>query len=303
MTDTSRTPQRIIPSLWFAGDAEEAATLYARIFPGARIGDTQRYPTEGLLDFQQPMAGQVLTIDVELPDLRITLVNASDEFRPNPSASFLVTFDPARDADARESVDVLHAALAEGGVERMPLQAYPFSPYYAWVEDRFGVNWQLMVTEPGASQRPRVVPALTFCGSAQNRCREAMDLYIDTLPDSAWGMVAEYPEQTGPATPGSIMFSEVRLFGQWFTAMDSGAEMPFAFTEGYSLMVQASGQDQLDAFWSALSSVPEAERCGWCKDRFGLSWQVVPDNLGELMSRPNAYATLMGMGKIEIDAF
>lgn len=294
---------RVIPNLWFAGNAEEAGEFYAGIFPGARLGAIQRYPTEGLLDVQQHLAGQPLTVDVELPDLRISLINAGDEFRPNPSAGFLVTIDPERDQDAPAQLEGLHAALVDGGSELMELGEYPFSPRYAWVQDRFGVSWQLMLTEPGTGRRPRVVPALLFSSAAQNRCRDAIDHWVATFPDSEWGTVAEYPQATGPAEQGSIMFSEARILGQSITAMDSGVDMPVSFTEGFSLMVRANGQEELDRWWAALSRVPEAEQCGWCKDAFGMSWQVIPADLDQLMSRPGAYEALMGMGKIEIGRF
>ena len=76
-----------------------------------------------------------------------------------------------------------------------------------------------------------------------------------------------------------------------------------SFTCGVSLMVECDGQAELDRYWEALSAVPEAEQCGWCADKFGLSWQLIPDNLGELMTKPDAFSTLMNMKKIEISAF
>lgn len=331
-TDHDTTDQRIVPCLWFAGSAEEAAGFYADAIPGTRIGSIQRYPTEGLPDFQRELAGQPLTVEVELTDLRITLINAGDQFRPNPSAGFMLTFSADRHDDPRAALDATHAALARGGRELMPLGEYPFAPRYAWVEDRYGVSWQLMLAEDAAptardadghgqepsdaerqaavireqdtgAVRPFAVVALMFCGEAQNRCREAIDAYVDTLPGSEHGVRHEYPQPTGPAPAGAIMFSEATLAGLPITAMDSGVEQPFSFTEGFSLVVRAEGQAELDRLWGALSAVPEAEQCGWCKDRFGLSWQVVPANLDELMQRPDAHATLMGMRKIEIDRF
>jgi len=98
------------------------------------------------------------------------------------------------------------------------------------------------------------------------------------------------------------MYADFRLRDQWFAAMDA-ADQTFTFTPGVSLLVWCDGQEELDRYWEQLSSVPEAEQCGWCVDKFGLSWQLVPDNLNELMTRPDAYATLMGLKKIEISAF
>lgn len=295
--------QRIVPNLWFAGNAEEGGNFYAEVFRGARVGDIQRYPTEGLLDFQKELAGQPLTVDVELPDLKISLINAGNEFHPNPAGNFMINFDPSRFDDAAEYLAQMHAALSDGGTELMPLGEYPFSPKYAWVTDKFGVSWQLMLTDPAGEPRPFVIPSLMFCGPAQNRCAEAVEHYLATIPGSRWGNRFDYPEATGPAKPGSVMFSDFQLAGQWFTAMDSGVEQPFTFNEGFSLMISADGQAELDRLWSALSKVPESEQCGWCKDEYGLSWQVIPANMGELMSRPGAYEKMMSMHKIEIDKF
>lgn len=341
MADTAASPlqgQHLVPNIWCDGSAEEAGAFYTAAIPGTRVGAVERYPTEGLLDFQQDLAGEALTVDVELPDLRITLINAGDEFRPNPSIGFMLTFSRAQHGDAVGVLDRTHAALMEGGTELMPLGAYPFAPRYAWVQDRYGVSWQLMLAEDAAADaasapghgeapseteeragvireqgaadqdgeapaRPFAVPALMFCGDAQNQCRAAIDQAISVLPDSRWGVVHEYPQQTGPAPAGTIMFSEATLAGQQITAMDSGVEQPFTFTEGVSLMVSAHGQEELDRIWETLSAHPESEQCGWLKDQFGLSWQIVPDNLGELMQREGAYAKLMGMKKIVIDEF
>ena len=313
---------RLIPSFWCNANAEEAAQFYAAAIPGAGVGSIVRYPTEGLLDFQKPMAGQPLTVDVELPGLRVSLINAGPEFRPNPSVGLMATFEPSAYGSveaAGAALDAVHDALIDGGSTLMPLDAYPFAPRYAWVEDRFGVSWQLMVgrSAEGAphdaptsdadasvadsAAQPTVIPALMFCGDAQNRCTEATDLYVRTLPGSRVIARHTYPQATGPATADSVMFSLVELTGQPVAAMDSGVEQSFTFTEGGSLIARADGQAQLDAWWAALSSVPESEQCGWCKDAHGLSWQIVPANLDELMTAPGAYGRLMGMGKIDIE--
>jgi predicted 3-demethylubiquinone-9 3-methyltransferase (glyoxalase superfamily) len=115
--------------------------------------------------------------------------------------------------------------------------------------------------------------------------------------------VAEYPEPTGPARAGGVMFSDFTLGNEWIAAMDSGVEQDFSFTEGVSLSVACADQEEIDRLWNALSSVPEAEQCGWCKDRFGVSWQIVPANMDELMQRPGAYQKMMDMKKIEIAGF
>ncbi|WP_256127828.1 VOC family protein [Arthrobacter sp. SDTb3-6] len=184
--------------------------------------------------------------------------------------------------------------MADGGEVRMPLGAYPFSKLYGWVEDRFGVNWQLMLADPGAERRPMLMPQFLFTGPAA-QARQAIDLYTGLLPDSGTGMLVPQP-----ADPDAVMFAEFRLAGQWFSAMDGGTAHDFTFTPGLSLEVNCAGQEEIDALWEVLSAVPEAEQCGWSVDRFGVSWQIVPDNMGELMQKPGAYQRMLDMKKIII---
>lgn len=292
--------QRIVPNIWFDHTAAEAAAFYTTVFPDARVVETVSYPTEGLLDFQQEFAGQVLTVEWEIGGFRFIGINAGSEFRPNPSVSFFVNFDPSSDPEARAHLDELWSALSQGGTALMPLQAYPFSPRYGWVQDRYGVNWQLILTHPEGGPRSFIVPSIMFGHTVEGRSREALDFYTSVF-DGQIGTVVPYPDEAGPSA-GQVMFAEFQLLDQWFTTMDS-ADQDFTFTCGVSLMVYCHGQAELDRYWNQLSAVPKAEQCGWCADRFGLSWQLVPDNLDELMSRPDAYSKLMGMKKIEIAAF
>ena len=303
MSDVSTTSQKIVPNIWSNQRAEEQAEFYAGVFRDFSSEVTGRYPTEGLPDFQKDMAGKPVTVDLQLAGTRITIINAGPEFEPNPSVNFMLNFDPVLYSDASDYLDSVFEKLADGGFVMMPKDEYPFSSKYAWVMDKFGVSWQLILTNPEGEPRPFVMPSLMFCGAAQNKAREAVSSYIDLIPNSSWGMIAEYSEQTGPAEAGSIVFSDFQLAGQWFTAMDSAVEQPFTFGEGMSLMLNAHGQDEIDRYWETLSTVPESEQCGWCKDAFGLSWQVVPDNMDELMSRPGAHEAMMQMGKLEIAKF
>lgn len=295
--------QKIVPNLWFDHTAAEAAAFYAAVFPDARVTDTQFYPTEGLPDFQAEYAGKELMVTFEIGDCSFIAINAGPEFPVNPSISFLLNFDPSVDPAAVEHLDALWAALVEGGKALMPLGEYAHSKHYGWVQDRYGISWQLMLTNPDGEPRPFVTPSLLFGDGVQNRAAEAASYYTGLVPGARVGSDFRYAEQTGPAAPGAVMFTDIELFGQWFALTDSAVEQDYSFTCGVSLMIQCDDQAELDRFWAALSAVPEAEQCGWCADRFGVSWQVVPTNLGELMSKPDAYEKLMGMKKIEVAAF
>lgn len=304
--------QRIVPNIWCQGNAEEAGQFYASAFDDATSWVDSRYPETGLLDFQQNLAGKPLTVAVEIHGSRLTLINAGEEFTPNPSISFFANFDPllfdGSEAQARAVLDAAHRALIDaGGTELMPLGEYPFSAHYAWVQDHYGVSWQLMLRNPAGDPRPFIVPSLMFSGPVQNHAGEAIGLYLDVFRDAfgaaELGGHAEYPEQTGPAAPGALMFADIQIAGEWIAAMDSGVEQDTTFDAGVSLEVRCDDQQQLDRVWNALSAAPEAEVCGWLQDRFGVSWQIVPANIDELMQRPGAFEKLLGMKKLVIADF
>ena len=300
---------QIIPSLWFDRTAAEAIEFYREAFGAAGIPVRERhrehYPTRDLPEFQREFAGEVLGIDFEIADRRFIAINAGSEFRPTPAISFFVNFDPLVFDDARGALDALHARLVDGGLERMPLGEYGFSPHYAWVEDRYGVNWQLMRTDPAGEPRPTIIPSFLFGGAAQNRAAEAVERWLSVFPDSGIGSRVEYPEALTSApdavvAPGSLLFCDFRLADQWFVAMDSGAPQEFGFSEGVSLLVDCPDQESIDRYWAALSRVPEAEACGWCKDEFGVSWQVSPADIESTLSSPGAFQRMGGMKKLDL---
>lgn len=300
----------IVPNIWHDRTAVEAAAFYTSAFREARETARSHYPTDRLPDFQKSFAGEVQTIELDIHGRPLILINADGTFRPNPSAGFMLHFSHHVADDPRAYLDEVHERLSHGATTLMPLDEYPFSAHYAWIEDRYGVSWQLVLAEPDAPARPFLVPALMFCGPAQNTAAEAVAAYTSLFPGSEVGTVATYPEQTGPAVAGASMYSDFRLGAgsddprtdEWFTAMDSGVEQPFTFTEGFSLMVKADGQEELDRLWAMLSTDPGAEQCGWCRDAFGVSWQVVPSDIDDLMERTGGYARLVEMKKIDIAA-
>lgn len=150
----------------------------------------------------------------------------------------------------------------------------------------------------------KIVANLWFNGNAE----EAVDYYLSVFPDSKVLSKTYYPNsmdegladfQQGLA--GKVLTVEFELFGQHFTAINAGPE--FKFTEAVSFAVNCKDQAEIDYYWERLSSVPESEQCGWCKDKFGLSWQIVPENIEELMKQPDAFATMMQQKKIVIDEY
>ncbi|HSW99099.1 MAG TPA: VOC family protein [Candidatus Saccharimonadales bacterium] len=149
-----------------------------------------------------------------------------------------------------------------------------------------------------------ITPNLWFDGNAQ----EAVDFYLSAFPDGKILSTEHYPDSTDDGLAdfqknlaGKVLTIEFELAGQQFTAINAGPE--FKFNEAVSFAVTCKDQAEIDRLWEKLSSVPASEQCGWCKDKYGLSWQIVPENMGELMKKPGAFARMMQMKKIVIADF
>lgn len=268
--------QKIIPHIWFDKDAEEAAKFYTSVFQDGKIISTTHYPEAGQ-EVHGMEAGTVLTINVQMEGYHFTLLNGGPHFTPNPSISFFV------DRKTKEEIDELWEKLSEEGTELMPLNTYPFSPYYGWVQDKYGVSWQLMLFEED-EEIPPAMPSLLFVGENCGNADEAIDFYVSVFRNSRRGMTARYESEIGPNKKDDIAYADFELEGQKFAAMDSGLEHAFTFNEAISLMVMCEDQEEIDYYWEKLSAVPEAEQCGWLKDKYGVSWQITPRGMEEMLN-------------------
>ena len=266
----------ITPHLWYDTQAKEAAKFYCSVFPNSKI--------DSIVELHDTPSGDCDVVSFTLMGQPFMAISAGPLFKFNPSVSFLINFDPSRDERARAHLDALWAALIEGGKALMELEAYDFSKRYGWLQDRYGLSWQLILTDPDGELRPEIVPSLMFTGENAGKAEEAGAFYRSVFDDSRAGYLARYPEGKSPDKAGTVMFSDFRLGNTWFAAMDSAHAHGFGFNEAISFIVTCRDQAEIDRYWAQLSSVKEAEQCGWCKDRFGLSWQVSPLVLEQLMN-------------------
>lgn len=267
---------KIIPHLWFDKEAKEAAEFYTSVFPNAKITATTL--------LQDTPSGDADIVSFELAGQPFMAISAGPLFKFNPSVSFFVNFDPSRDPNGRANLDRLWESLSQGGEVLMPLQEYPFSARFGWVQDRYGLSWQLILSNPEGEERPVIVPSLLFVGGVAGRAEEAINFYLSVFKEgSRMGAMHRYGAGQAPEKEGTVMFADFRLLDQWFAAMDSAFPHPFAFNEAISFIVKCQDQAEIDYYWERLSAVPEAEQCGWLKDRFGLSWQVTPADMDEMM--------------------
>lgn len=272
--------QKITPCLWFEKDADAVARYYASVFDGAEVKNVQTGMTGP--------GGGFSTAEIEMFGQSFFLLAAGHDFKPNPSISFFVNFDPSRDAQAEERLNQLWEKLLSGGKVLMELGTYPFSRRYGWIEDKYGVSWQLILTNPEGDERPVIVPSFLFVGAVAGKAEEAVQFYQSVFKNSKPGIVARYPKGSETDPEGTIMYSDFQLENQWFAAMDSGHPAhAFTFGEGVSLMIQCEDQAEMDYYTNKLSAVPEVEICGWLKDQYGVSWQVVPQKILELQNDPD----------------
>lgn len=261
--------QKITPHLWFDRESIEAAEFYTSTFPNSRIGN--------ITTLHDTPSGDCDIVSFELLGQAFLAMSAGPLFKFNPSVSFMVS------CDTKQEVDALWERLSEGGTALMPLDSYPFSKRYGWVQDRFALSWQLILPDRETGGRPQMVPSLMFVGKNCGRAEEAINLYTSVFKHSKTGSLYRYGPNEGPDKENTVMFADFVLENQWFAAMDSAGDHNFTFNEAISFVVHCDAQEEIDYYWNKLSAAPEAEQCGWLKDKYGLSWQVVPTAMEEMM--------------------
>lgn len=274
--------EKITPCLWFNGQAKEAATLYCSVFANARI--TAQSPIVTAID----VSGQ-----------SITLLDGGPMYTPNPSISFYYV------CEKPEEIDRAWNAFSNGGKVMMPLDSYPWSERYGWITDKYGISWQLALRKGGDPEQ-RITPCLMFTGEQYGRAEEAIAYYTTIFKESKAGDVLRYGKGEKPDKEGNIKHAQLNIYGQRFMLTESAHTHDFTFSEGVSLTVHCETQDEIDYYWQKLTERGgEESMCGWLKDRFGVSWQIIPTILNKIMGDPakagKAAKAFMAMRKLNIE--
>jgi len=261
--------QKITTHLWFDKEAKEAAEFYVAIFgKGSKI--------KNLSKLDNTPSGSVDMVTFELLGREFQAISAGPLFKFNPSVSFLVT------CNTKDEVDALCEKLAQGGTMLMELGAYPFSERFGWVQDKYGLSWQIIYAG-GAGVKQKITPVIMFVGNVCGKAEEAINFWKALFKDAKVDAIMRYGKGEEPDKEGTLKYADFSLFGEEFRAMDSAYEHNFAFNEAISFIVYCNTQDEIDYYWNKLSAVPEAEQCGWLKDKYGFSWQIVPTAMDEMM--------------------
>ncbi|MEN9697780.1 MAG: hypothetical protein RLZ56_1201 [Bacteroidota bacterium] len=251
----------VYPCLWFNGKIKEATEFYCSLFPNHQI-----------------QASNEIISKFQLEGTTIKLLNGGALFSMNYSISFFVK------CTTQEEIEKLWMALSKDGKVMMPLGKYPWCDQYAWVADQFGMSWQLFLG-PLAQGEQKIIPCLLFTNDVFGKGLEAMQYYTRLFPSSTITSQSMYEEGEGQPI-GTLKYGSYTLGNTQFAAMDGPGAHQFAFNEGISFVVECKDQAEIDYYWNALTQDGHEGQCGWLKDKFGVSWQIVPGVLNELMRDP-----------------
>ena len=258
---------KIVPHLWYDREAREAAEFYVSVFKDSKLQD--RSVIEGT------PSGNVDIISFEISGQNIIAINAGPLFMFNDSVSFFYY------CGSESEIDRIYKLLSEKGSVLFPLGKYEWSRKYAWVRDRFGLGWQLDIDDINSKQK--IVPSLLFVNEKSGRIKEGLTFYTSVFKTSRSIMEVPYGNQTG-GTGNDLLFAQFSVEGFIFNAMSSNVKHDFDFNEAVSFMVNCETQDEINYYWEKLTSGGQEQPCGWVKDKFGVSWQVVPSEMNKLMS-------------------
>lgn len=270
----------IYPCLWFNNQAKDAADFYCGIFNNAKVTSSNPIVTE-----------------FNLNGFKIMGLNGGPTFNINPSISFFVN------CHNMDDVNQLWDKLMVGGKAMINIGEYDWSKRYGWLQDKFGTTWQISYSDNPEHQQ-HITTALLFTSNVFGQAKAAIDFYTGIFADAA--VTQLIPCTNAQELDGKTLYAEFTLHHTPFIAMDGPGEHHYTFGEGVSLVVNCDTQEEIDHYWESLSAVPQAEQCGWLKDKFGVSWQIVPSVLGKLMSdperAPRVTQAFLKMKKFDIEA-
>lgn len=255
----------IVPYLWFDHQAEAAVDLYTHTFMHSHVASNHLYTESGAKLAGRP-EGSLLSIEFVIAGQPMVALNGGPVYQFTPANSFYVHCAFA------EEVDRIYEKLLAGGEVLMELGQYPFSPRFAWVRDPFGVNWQIMQSD----QPCQIVPGFLFTGSHIGQAESAIRHYVATIPHSALQTMEKSPD-------GLVQYATFTLNGQTFAATESSFDHGFDFSPAISFLLSCETEDEFEAIWSALTDASADPQCGWVTDRFGITWQIVPEALFALV--------------------
>ena len=267
--------QEIIPFLWFDNNIEEAVNFYISCFKNSKAGIISRYD-EASAKASGQREGSILTESFQLNGQEFIALNGGPVFKFTPCISFFVV------CETEEEIDELWGKFSVDGKILMEFKSYPFSKKYGWVEDKFGLSWQLNLT----GDKQKISPLLMFTGKQAGKAEEAINFYTSLFEKSEIINLVHYAEGQGEPVK-NIVHSRFSLNNEEFLAMDSSQKFDFNFTPAVSFMVYCDTQEEVDDYWQKLTEGGNEVECGWLEDKYGVSWQIVPRVFMKLLNQPD----------------
>ena len=268
----------LYPCLWFDNNSLEAANFYTSVFPSSKI-----------------LGSNPMVTTFELINTKFMALNGGPIYKMTPAFSFSVY------CENEKEIRRLYNFLSKHGNILIPLDKYDWSPLYAWIEDKYGVSWQLDANSSG--QKEKIIPTLLFVNQKNTMVKDAVEYYKNIFPTSDTIFEAPFPPGTG-MPEGSLLFARFRLNENVFNIMCSTEYHDYDFTPGNSIVIECETQEEIDFYWEKLGKDGHYSMCGWLEDKYGVSWQIIPSVLPGLMMDPEKAGKVaqafMKMQKLEI---
>lgn len=264
--------QKIIPFLWFEKDMKGVTDFYKSVFPGTTL--------QGEGGLENTPSGTVQMATLTIFDVHFNFMTAGPYLPFNPTVSFIVS------CDTIEEVDDLWNKLSSTGKVLMELSSYPFADKYGWVQDKYGVSWQIMFSSIMKSPQ-KIIPTLMFAGDMCGRGEEALNFYTNVFHNSKINYLNKYGEDgvdEKVETKAVVKHAGFTIENFFMALMDAGRQSPLTFAQAVSFVVNCETQEEVDYYWEKLADGGKEVQCGWLNDKFGMPWQIVPTAMERMMS-------------------
>lgn len=286
----------IVPCLWFDEQAEEAVSFYSEVFGKTSILHVSRYGSEGA-ELHKKRPGNAMAVSFSMHGQEFLALNGGPMYHHSPGISIYVM------CDSPEEAEQVWKALSKEGTVLMPLDNYPWSKKYGWLNDRYGLSWQISLGKL-PDGRQKFIPSLMLVGQKFGKAMAAINFYLDVFQPASLEGVTRYEEQD-PDHTGKIKHAQFCLLDYTFMMMESSLPHNFDISPALSFIIYCDTQDEIDYYWNTLTQGDgDAVQCGWLYDQYGVSWQVVPRMLAEGMKdaekAKKLTAAFMSMKKLDI---
>lgn len=270
--------------LWVNGRIEEMMAVYETVFSRVERKVTNFYQTD-----EHGTIGDILTVSIDIDNQEFLLLNGGPEFNMTPAVSYVV------EAESVEKAQAIWDRLAPRGQILMEIEDQSMGKLFGWLNDEFGVSWQITVGEGPET----ITPCLMFIHQYFGKAAEAIDAWGEYYGGLEREVLINNPD-------GTIQFAKFTLHGQPFIVMDNDYDHQFEVTIGNSFCVYCDNQAEINRVWEAVTADGEESQCGWMVDKFGVAWQTTTRDMDTLLRSNNPKAAeiteaLYKMKKIDID--